>query len=311
MEERIVIENKYEYWKHQRLVIAAFTEIYLGKNISTQEDLAFKIIKKSNYNEAIYQFTKKQGKILMVLAEASKIDICPFIVKIQECLELSNNLIYIVMEYCNQGSLSNYIQKEKQLQENEALYIMYQLLQALVLMAKNNIVHRNIKPQNIFIKDGVYKLGGFGMAEQNSKYEIKAGTLLYMAPEIFTDDSYDQKVDVWSLGLVIHEILFGELYFQGINKENIQLNILTKQYDLDGKKYAISNEFKDLLRQMIHKDPKQRLTAEDALKFEIFNQFRTDPRYIKIMENEKLFEADRLQKYNQQNQIEEDQIQKQ
>ncbi|CAD8178649.1 unnamed protein product [Paramecium octaurelia] len=287
MEENVVIGNKYSYCKNKNIVIGSFTQIILGQNLQTQEALAFKIKQKINSNNIIYGLIVDQVEIHNVIAELVKNAICPFISKTYECLEIQDNIIF-VMELCNQGSLEQKIRRKKKIQEDEALFILFQMLQALALLAKNNIAHRNIKPEHILIKDEVYKLGGFSFAEQKPTYKTKLGTLVYLAPEIFTNDDYDQKVDMWSLGLVIHQALFGELYYFGQDHNKIKESIQTKQYDINDQKYDISDEFKVLLSQMIQKDPKQRISAEDALQqFGIFNKFQTDPRYIKIMEDEK------------------------
>ncbi|CAD8170110.1 unnamed protein product [Paramecium pentaurelia] len=316
MSERKVVGKKYEYQTNDKLGSGAFAEVYFGKNKLTQEAVAIKVIKRAvlaKYGDEILQQIHQEVEILQELVEASKTDACPFINRIYECLETTNN-IYIVLEFCNQGTLLDQIKKTKKLEENEALFILFQLLQALTLLAKNNIAHRDIKPENIFIKDGVYKLGDFGFAGQKSMYQTHLGTFPYMAPEFFTSDQYDSKVDVWALGLLSHEMLFGEIYFIGKSQFEVQQKILTKQYILDDQKYAVSDGVKELLKQMITKDPQQRITARDALKFSIFDKFRTDPRYITIMENEKQFmkqfDDDTSQKSSQQIQIEEEERQK-
>ncbi|CAD8197383.1 unnamed protein product [Paramecium octaurelia] len=266
MSERKVVGKKYEYQTHDKLGSGAFAEVYFGKNKLTQEAVAIKVIKRAvlaKYGDEILQQIHQEVEILQELVEASKTDACPFINRIYECLETTNN-IYIVLEFCNQGTLLDQIKKVKKLEEDEALFILFQLLQALALLAKNNIAHRDIKPENVFIKDGVYKLGDFGFAGQKSMYQTHLGTFPYMAPEFFTSDQYDSKVDVWALGLLTHEMLFGEIYFIGKSQFEVQQKILTKQYILDDQKYAVSDGVKELLKQMITKDPNQRITARDA-----------------------------------------------
>lgn len=89
---------------------------------------------------------------------------CPFINKIYECLETSNH-IYIVLEFCNDGTLLDYGNKKKKpLPEDDVVKIVYQIAYALAFLAENNTAHRDIKPENVFIKDGVFKLGDFGFA---------------------------------------------------------------------------------------------------------------------------------------------------
>ncbi|CAD8107189.1 unnamed protein product [Paramecium sonneborni] len=291
MSEKKVVGKKYEYQTQDKLGSGAFAEVYFGKNKLTQEAVAIKVIKRSvlaKYGDEILEQIQREVAILQELVEASKKDACPFINRIYECLETANN-IYIVLEFCNQGTLLDKIKKQKKLSEDEALFILFQLLQALALLADNNIAHRDIKPENIFIKDEVYKLGDFGFAGQKSMYQTHLGTFPYMAPEFFINDQYDSKVDVWALGLLTHEMLFGEIYFIGKSQFEVQQKILTKQYLLDDQKYNISEGVKELLKQMINKNPQERISAKDALKCEIFNKYKRDERFLKIMEDEKEF----------------------
>lgn len=80
-------------------------------------------------------------------------------------------------------------------------------------MSRQNIAHRDLKPDNIFIKDGMYKIGDFGFASQKQIFETTLGTPPYMAPEFYNSMEYGIEVDIWALGVMMHECLFGELYF--------------------------------------------------------------------------------------------------
>jgi len=94
------------------------------------------------------------------------------------------------------------------------LYI-YQVALAIDYLAKKNIAHRDLKPENVFMKNGICKLGDFGFASQKNMYNTTLGTYPYMAPEFFNSKSYSLSVDVWALGVMLHQIIFGELYFMG------------------------------------------------------------------------------------------------
>ena len=102
---------------------------------------------------------------------------------------------------------------------------------ALDYLEQNRIAHRDIKPDNIFIKDGVFKLGDFGFAGQKEMFTTHLGTYPYMAPEFFGEETnYTTEVDVWALGCVYHEILFGNIYYIGRSQNEVSKNILNKQY---------------------------------------------------------------------------------
>jgi serine/threonine protein kinase len=105
-----------------------------------------------------------------------------------------------------------------------------------------NIAHRDFKPENIFITEDynsngtlrtVYKIGDFGFSSQKKTFNDVLGTYQYMAPEIFNREEYTSKVDVWSFGITIHQLLFNELYYSGKNKWEIEEKIKSTEYVLN------------------------------------------------------------------------------
>ena len=82
----------------------------------------------------------------------------PFVIKIHDCFATSTN-IYIILEYCNEGTLLDIIKTKKYIPENEAKLIIYQVILAIDILSARGIAHRDIKPENIFVKNGIYKLG--------------------------------------------------------------------------------------------------------------------------------------------------------
>lgn len=102
------------------------------------------------------------------------------------------------------------------LKEEEALVVFRQLLEAFKELNKNNIMHRDLKPDNIFFSEGKVKLGDFGfckMLEMNMA-QTMLGSPIYMAPEILKEEIYTLKADIWSLGVVLFEMLFGYCPFE-------------------------------------------------------------------------------------------------
>lgn len=90
------------------------------------------------------------------------------------------------------------------------------------------IAHRDLKPENLFISNiklnysqskqvKIYKIGDFGFAAQKKQFDLAMGTIPYMAPQMFRKQKYNNKVDIWSLGVIGFEILYGSLYFIGKN----------------------------------------------------------------------------------------------
>jgi serine/threonine protein kinase len=122
------------------------------------------------YREDMLQQIHREIQVLQQLVQQMRNKLCPFVNKIFECLETSNH-IYIVLEYCNEGTLLTHIKKRnKRIPEDEAVMILYQLASALDFITEGGVAHRDIKPENVFIKDGVFKLGDFGFAGQKQMY---------------------------------------------------------------------------------------------------------------------------------------------
>lgn len=118
--------------------------------------------------------------------------------------------IYLIIEYCNGGDLSNYIQKNENSFDNR---YFYQILEGLEHLHNNRILHRDIKPQNILIHNDNIKISDFGFAKSFEKSELITtfcGSPLYMAPEILKDRKYSSESDIWSLGVLLYELLTKE-----------------------------------------------------------------------------------------------------
>ena len=112
------------------------------------------------------------------------------------------------------------------------IVIIYQIVQALNVMADKEIAHRDIKPENIFIHNGIYKIGDFGFASQKKLFGTTLGTYPYMAPEIFQNKEYSNKVDIWAVGVMLHEMIFGELFFIGNSHMEVANNVQKKKYEI-------------------------------------------------------------------------------
>ena len=132
-------------------------------------------------------------------------------------LKTSNNF-YFIYEFCNGGTLESLLSKQGKLSEQSALLIFKQLLEAFQVLNKYNIMHRDLKPDNIFFHNGVIKLGDFGFCKNLNSADEMAKTMLgspiYMAPEVLRGEIYSNKADIWSLGVVLYEMLFKHCPFQ-------------------------------------------------------------------------------------------------
>lgn len=128
---------------------------------------------------------------------------------------------YIVMEYVKGRSLKELIQKRGALPKEEAVNIMKQLVSAIALAHQNGIIHRDIKSQNVLIKDdGTVKLSDFGIATaadavQLTQTDVVIGSVHYLAPELARGESATQQSDIYSLGIVFYEMVTGDVPHHG------------------------------------------------------------------------------------------------
>lgn len=122
-------------------------------------------------------------------------------------LKTPNNF-YFVYEYCNGKTLESKLKEENKIPEFEAIRIFRQLLEAFKVLNKYNIMHRDLKPDNIFFHDGNIKLGDFGFCKtlmtQDDMTSTMLGSPIYMAPEVLRGEIYTVKADIWSLGVVLY-----------------------------------------------------------------------------------------------------------
>ncbi|EGR30357.1 protein kinase domain protein [Ichthyophthirius multifiliis] len=282
----------YQYKESDQLGSGSFASVFKGTNNDNGQEVAIKVINRQalkKYGDEIIQAIGDEVNILQQIALMQKEDPCPFIVKIYDCFQTTNN-IYIVLEYCNQGNLLNVLKQPKYskgIPEQEAIRIFFQIVSSIYYLSKYDIVHRDIKPENIFINNGVYKLGDFGFASQKKLYQTTLGTYPYMAPEFFKEPSYDKLVDVWAVGIMYHEMLFNELYFMGTSQFDVSQKICNKAYIIKCEN-LISKQSQDILKRSICKDRSLRITAEQLYEHEAFSAIKKDSQILKIIQDSHL-----------------------
>ena len=184
---------------------------------------------------------------------------------------------FILMEYCDGLTLENYIAQHKNGSiERKIIYnFLKQILKGLKKLHKNGIIHRDIKPGNIFIKNDQIKIGDFGLATKfkvNTTLrtkELKGFTPNYSAPEETNSSTYNEKVDIYACGITLYEMCgcFGsemeryeslrDLRNKGIIKDKIKKNYPHESY---------------LIEKMTEKDYNKRLSAENILESEMFKK---------------------------------------
>jgi eukaryotic-like serine/threonine-protein kinase len=183
-------------------------------------------------------------------------------------IEESGNDVFIVMEYIDGIELKEKI-KAGPIPVEESVKIALQIAEGLEEAHRKGIVHRDIKSQNIMITgDGKIKIMDFGLAKvgqgtQLTKVGSTVGTAAYMSPEQAKGEEIDNRTDIWSLGVVLYEMLTGKMAFKGDYEQAVIYSILNEKPEIEGN---ISEPMKYIITKALTKDKKDRYqTASEIL----------------------------------------------
>ena len=201
----------------------------------------------------------------------------PTIIKFYESF-VEGAEIFIVMEYAEGGSLAQLIQKHclngKKFTEDQILMYTAQITLSLLALHSKQILHRDLKTQNIFIKNGVLKLGDFGISKALPREEDVAhsilGTPLFMPPEVCKGCAYDSKADIWAMGVIIYELITLKKPFDGDSIQMVFDKIINQPWDPlpDGT----SSDLKLLIGALLNKDNNKRYSIFDVAKVPCVNR---------------------------------------
>ena len=193
---------------------------------------------------------------------------------------------YIIMEYADDGDLSKKIKQqknkktsEKNFPEETIVKYFYQICQGINYIHSKNVIHRDIKSQNIFLtKNGSIKIGDFGIAKALSKTNSNAmtviGTPYYFSPEIINGEPYNYKTDIWSLGVVLYELCTLKLPFDSNNIAQLSMKILRGNYDPIPFKY--SKEMHNIIKKMLNVDKNKRPDIKEVLQCPLLKNFSSN-----------------------------------
>lgn len=139
----------------------------------------------------------------------------PSIIKLLDSFEDHDGTYYLVYEMCRDGDLASKIQKKGRLSEEESLQILKEIASAFVYLRDQEIIHRDMKPENVFLDGPDIKIGDFGLCNQGQIFHDKAfvGSIAFQAPEIHTKKVYSSLTDVYAIGVCFYEMLMGKLPF--------------------------------------------------------------------------------------------------
>lgn len=194
----------------------------------------------------------------------------PNIIELEGIYECKN-FIYIVMEKLTGGELFERLIGRPRLSEVEAARLLKPLLEAVAYLHDLGIAHRDLKPENILCGDTLeeVKIADFGLSKMvlpKEKMEGACGTLSYVAPEVLTQQGYGVQADIWSMGVILFLVMCGKLPFDGDDQNEIIRKTVNSEPMVNPTVWnKLSKDARDMLMQMLQKNPKIRITARDTL----------------------------------------------
>ncbi len=214
------IDGRYEI--REIIGVGGMAVVYKAYDNIDDRIVAVKILKEEFLaNEEFRRRFKNESKAIAVLSH-------PNIVKVFD-VSFGDRLQYIVMEHVEGITLKEYIEQQEVINTKEVVYFTTQILRALQHAHDKGIVHRDIKPQNILLlQNGNIKVTDFGIArfsrsETRTMTESAIGSVHYVSPEQARGDMTDEKTDIYSVGVLMYEMLTGELPFQSDNAISVAL----------------------------------------------------------------------------------------
>ena len=241
-----------------------FGKVKLGIFKSTREEFAIKILNKEKIKIKMKNTVFKENDIIKRFNHVN-------VIFVLDIIEDSENY-YIVMEYCKKGELFDYIVDQQRLEEDEAAYFFYQLINGVEYIHSLDVAHRDLKPENLLLNDKkILKIIDFGLSHEFNGEELlktKCGSPSYAAPEIIKGLPYDGfKTDVWCCGIILYAMVCGYLPFEGDNNKILFKNIVECKPDIPE---YLSEDTQDLISSILKPEPNDRLTIEQIKEHDFY-----------------------------------------
>lgn len=268
------LDGRYEI--KELIGVGGMAMVYKAHDTVDDTTVAIKILKDEflGNSEFIRRF-KNESKAIAVLSH-------PNIVKVND-VSFGDKIQYIVMEYIDGITLKEYIGHQHEIPWKEAVHFTVQILQALQHAHEKGIVHRDMKPQNIMLlQDGSIKVMDFGIArfsnnETRTMTDKAIGSVHYIAPEQARGDKTDGKADIYSVGVMLYEMLTGKLPFEADSA--VSVAIMQMQSDptpLREINDKIPEGLEEITLKAMRKDPAQRYSSAGEM-LEAVEMFRRNP----------------------------------
>lgn len=285
------LDGRYELL--ELIGVGGMADIYKAKDITEDRIVAVKILKNEFAgSEDFLRRFRNESKAIALLSH-------PNIVKIYD-VGFTDKIQFIVMEYIDGITLTEYIERQGVLKWRDAVHFTLQILKALQHAHDRGIVHRDIKSQNVMLmSDGTIKVMDFGIARFNRETdktisEKAIGSVHYISPEQARGDITDEKSDIYSVGVMLYEMLTGQKPFDGDNPVSIALMHMQSQPKRPTEiNSSIPEGLEEIVIKAMQKEPSKRYqTAGEMIKD--IEEFKKNP---SIVFEYKYFSADGSTKY--------------
>ena len=271
------LDGRYEI--HELIGVGGMANVYRCNDTVDDREVAIKILKDEylNNEEFIRRF-KNESKAIAMLSH-------PNIVKVYD-VSFGDMIQYIVMEYIDGITLKEYIESQGIIEWKDVIHLTTQVLKALQHAHECGIVHRDIKPQNIMLlQDGTIKVTDFGIARFSDKAtrtmtDQAIGSVHYIAPEQARGASTDGKTDIYSVGVMLYEMLTGRLPFDGDSAVTVALMQLQSTPKRPREvNPAIPIGLEQITMRAMQKQPEDRYTSAAEMLSDI-ERFRLNPSIV-------------------------------